>query len=348
MYHGDRFASMLLGLPYAFNDAHFGATMHATVENSKGSPHHFTLRCAFIAGKVIDRNIVPDKPSLAKAIDLDEQMEAIAASMPEDWWDLPRELPNPASDLDNLTERLLQQYYFFHVRIYIHLPFMTKSAPTSYNISKFQCMESCRQLLKRYNILRTKIQGADLYECKTSDFVAFTATVALMIGLYGSSSKPSIQSSDKNLITAIVDIFFQDTRKKKCKLLSQCQKTIHFLRLLNNETQEMRIPYFGTVVRRPTQSFLGTTGGETHNHTPSVQTSQEATTSSIPAIPHDPFDSYSLDYFPNTTINPPLGSLHFGPNLFPNEQSQFDPMMVDIDQDWSLFLELDGVQIGGS
>jgi hypothetical protein len=344
---------MLLGLPFAFNDAHFGTTVHTTAEKSENSPHHFTLRCAFIAGKVIDRNIVPDKLSLAKAIDLDEQMETIAASMPGEWWNLPHELPTSGSDLDDLVERLLQQYYFFHVRIYIHLPFMTKSATTSHSISRLQCMGSCRQLLKRYKILRTKIQGADLFECKTSDFVAFTAVLVLIIGLYGSSSNPTVQHSgeDFHYIDAIEEIFFQDTKKKECKLLSQCQKAIHFLHLnslKNNsasvsETQEMRIPYFGTVVRRPTSLFLGTTGGVTINHTPSVQTSREATTSSIPVIPHYPFVSYTLDYVPNIITNPPLGNMHFGPNLFPNEQSQLDPMMVDIDQDWGLFMELDGV-----
>src|SRR4051794_37476955 len=104
--------------------------------------HQFVLRCAFIAGKVIDRNIAPDNPSFAHAMDLDEQMDAIAASMPDGWWDTQNLLLSPDLQPDQHRERLLQQFCFFHVRFYVHLPFIMKSRIASpFNHSRLACME---------------------------------------------------------------------------------------------------------------------------------------------------------------------------------------------------------------
>ena len=66
MYHGDRFMSMLLGLPYGINDAHYGfkpdgfSLRWARVSAAK----IHTFQCALIAGKLIDRNLMSSKPSL--------------------------------------------------------------------------------------------------------------------------------------------------------------------------------------------------------------------------------------------------------------------------------------------
>ncbi|KAF5684538.1 hypothetical protein FCIRC_3881 [Fusarium circinatum] len=70
-YHGDRFSSLLLGLPYGFNDAHLGPTVEPY--NMPVYPEQrFVLRCASIAGKIIDRNMMPGKPSSASSMLLDE------------------------------------------------------------------------------------------------------------------------------------------------------------------------------------------------------------------------------------------------------------------------------------
>ncbi|KAF4419903.1 hypothetical protein FACUT_11343 [Fusarium acutatum] len=175
-YHGDRFSSLLLGLPYGFNDAHLGPT--AEPSNVPIYPEQrFVLRCAFIAGKIIDRNMMPGKPSSASSMLLDEQMDTIASSMSLGWWDLPESLPNSHTETDELRNLLLLHFYFFHVRINLHLPFIVGTESTSPRSShRLACLEASRQLLKRFTLLRTQIQGFSIFDCKTSDFVGFMAS----------------------------------------------------------------------------------------------------------------------------------------------------------------------------
>jgi hypothetical protein len=82
---------MLLGLPYGFNDIHFGPITETLAYTLGSADHRFILRCVLCAGKVIDRNIAPGTPSFAKAMELDEEMDTIAACMPTVWWNIPDE-----------------------------------------------------------------------------------------------------------------------------------------------------------------------------------------------------------------------------------------------------------------
>jgi hypothetical protein len=250
-YHGDRFSSLLLGLPYGFNDAHFGPSIeHATPEN------RFILRVAFIAGKVIDRNVITGKPSSASSMLLDEQMDTVASSMHSSWWDLPNTLPASNSEIDALRSRSLLQFYFFHVRINLHLPFITRSESTAPRDSHMLvCSEASRQLLKRFHLLCTRVGGAAIFDCKTTTFVAFMAVVALILGL--SPAITPISNEDRNLIPLVKGIYDRE-EKEGCKIAGQCRKMLDVLLgipICNNETSSGRlpekipIPYFGYIHR---------------------------------------------------------------------------------------------------
>ncbi|RFN43339.1 hypothetical protein FIE12Z_12429 [Fusarium flagelliforme] len=250
-YHGDRFASLLLGLPYGFNDAHFGPSIeHATPEN------RFILRCAFIAGKVIDRNLIPGKPSSASSMLLDEQMDTITSSMHSSWWDPPSPLPTSDSEIDTLRSRLLLQFYFFHIRINLHLSFIARSELTSPRDShRLVCSEASRQLLKRFLLLSSRVGGANIFDCKTTAFVAFMAAVALILTL--SPTTTPISNEDRNLIPLVKGIFDRE-EKEGCKIAGQCRKMLDMLLgipLYNDEASSGRlpekvlIPYFGYIHR---------------------------------------------------------------------------------------------------
>ena len=371
MYHGDRFTSMLLGLPYGFNDAHYGPTMDMMAEESGPWQQRFILRCAFIVGKVIDRNIMPGKPSFAGAIDLDEQMDAIAASTPEGWWDTPAELPCPGLELDQLRERLLQQFYFFHVRIYLHLPFIVRSSTTSpYDISRLACLEASRQMLKRSIILHAEVQEARLFECKTSDFVGFMAAVVLLLGLDNPSDMPNPRNSDEDLrlIASVERIFHREEREKGCKIASQCRKTLQMLSGIqdnnfgNGESfagpHKILIPYFGTVVRRGVkQASVQTLSGNAHSSshgTPfSPSTLLEPTASSTTEEQNSLADAHTIEYGGYNPPNSILGSMQWEMDSFGNFPADdlspgLDTAMMDIDQDWSMFLDVYGASPGGA
>ncbi|KAF5561457.1 hypothetical protein FPHYL_6191 [Fusarium phyllophilum] len=214
-YHGDRFSSLLLGLPYGFNDAHLGPTIEPY--NTPIYPEQrFVLRCASIAGKIIDRNMMSGKPSSASSMLLDEQMDTIASSMPLSWWGLPESLPNSYAETDELRNLLLLHFYFFHVRISLHLPFIVGTESISPRGShKLACLEASRQLLKRFTLLRTEIEDFSIFDCKTSDFVGFMACVSLILCL--SQPRPDeiivpVPDDDQKLIAQVKRIFEREEK----------------------------------------------------------------------------------------------------------------------------------------
>ncbi|CCT73119.1 uncharacterized protein FFUJ_12670 [Fusarium fujikuroi IMI 58289] len=259
-YHGDRFSSLLLGIPYGFNDAHLGPSVEPY--NVPTYPEQrFVLRCASIAGKIIDRNMMPGKPSSASSMLLDEQMDTIASSMPLSWWDLPESLPNCHAETDELRNVLLLHFYFFHVRINLHLPFIVGTEMTSARSShRLACLEASRQLLKRFTLLRTEIQGFSIFDCKTSDFVGFMACVSLILCLSQPRSDEitvPVPDEDQDLIAQVKSIFERE-EKAGCKVACQCRRMLNILSgitLVSDESassqlpDRIAIPHFGYVRR---------------------------------------------------------------------------------------------------
>ncbi|KAH6898037.1 hypothetical protein B0T10DRAFT_543083 [Thelonectria olida] len=356
-YHGDRFTSLLLGLPYGFNDAHFGPSIESFDEGPVVAEQRFILRCAFIAGKVIDRNVMPGNPSSASSMLLDEQMDVIASSMPECWWALPDELCNSDAEIDMLRDRLLQQYYFFHVRLNLHLPFIARSATTFSRASHRPAgMEASRQLLRRFVLLRTRIRGESIFDCKTSDFVGFMAAVALILGLSHLRSDTSSVTltafdEDQRLITLVKGIFQREEKENECRIASQCRRTLDMLlgKPINDNRsttglleQKIVIPYFGSVSRSSAQK-------------PEAQSPPSG--QSIPVSMPIGLTSASSCEIPNDAMGTPsieLGSDSMSEYMGTSAYWQFDgledfPMddlstwldmsMVDVNQDWADLLD---------
>jgi hypothetical protein len=329
-YHGDRFSSLLLGLPYGFNDAHFGPSIeHATPE------HRFILRCAFVAGKVIDRNVMPGKPSSASSMLLDEQMDTIASSMHLSWWDLPDLIPSSDLEIDALRHRLLLQFYFFHVRINLHLPFVVRSESTSPRDShRLACMEASRQLLTRFLLLRTRVRGASIFDCKTSDFVAFMAAVALILGL--SPTVTPISNEDQSLITLVKGVFDRE-EKGGCKIAYQCRRMLDILLgipLCDSETSSGKlprkfvIPYFGYIHRDLTRQAPVADLNE-QGATAVSNMSSEGT-----GVPDTESGSNSLPEVIDTEMGWDFGGLeHFQVD---DLSSWLDTAMLDMNPEWDI------------
>lgn len=221
----------------------------------------FVLRCASIAGKIIDRNMMPGKPSSASSMLLDEQMDTIASSMPLSWWDLPQSLPNYHAKTDELRNVLLLHFYFSHVRINLHLPFIVGTEMTSARSShRLACLEASRHLLKRFTLLRTEIQGFSIFDCKTSDFVGFMACVSLILCLSQPKSDAGtvpVTDEDQNLIAQVKGIFERE-EKAGCKIACQCRRMLDILSGIPIDSDEsssskllnrIAIPHFGYIRR---------------------------------------------------------------------------------------------------
>lgn len=291
-----------------------------------------------MAGQVIEQILSPAKPSFAKAMDLDERMESMYTSAPCGWWDLPIQLPSDRTELNLLVERLLIQFFYFHVRMYIHLPFLKLHfRPTSHHVSMLASTAAARQMLKRYLILRTRVDGASLFDCKTSDFVGFTAAVVLHLGLSNPNKVPSVPASeDLHLLQEVEGLYWTLEQESGCKIASQCRRAMSLLAtpLVDGASeQRVPVPYFGSVVRRRIEPWQGE-----REANPSFQ----PTPSESMAPPLDENfaskDNTCTDYLGYQVWD---DTLH---DMLPTEASsvmdslsdfRLDLVDFDIDQDWS-------------
>ncbi|PTB64990.1 hypothetical protein BBK36DRAFT_1169775 [Trichoderma citrinoviride] len=253
IYHGDRFCSMLLGLPYVLNDNHYQSIIQAP---GMAPGFYFVLRCAILCGKIIDRNMTVSKPSFARAMELDEEMESIASSQPQDWWAIPTTLDQPLEplELNELREQLLQQFYFYWVKLFLHLPFLVETTTSSpHYFSRMACIEAAKQILERYRLLRYKMKsGHCLFECKTTDFACFTAAVVLLIGTFHSSApyrSSNAVEEDLELVADTDRLLMAEEVENDCRVAAQCRKVLQMLSVkepdASDEDREVVIPYFG-------------------------------------------------------------------------------------------------------
>ncbi|KAH6689856.1 hypothetical protein F5X68DRAFT_167459 [Plectosphaerella plurivora] len=339
IYHGDRFTSLLLGLPHGFSDSHLidapssGGAMAGTFEQFVTK---FVHDCTVVTGKVIESILLPSKPSFATAMQLDEKLETAFSSAPPGWWDLP--MVESGSVDDSLVDKLLIQFYFFHVRLYTNLPFLKSDAASpSHNVSRAVCTEAARSLLQRYILLRSKVNGAWLFDCKTSDFVGFTAAVVLLIGTRGFGEQ-SATSQDEGLLRQAGEIF-NELQDGGCRMASQCRRA---LALLSRPTHgdgpsKIFIPYFGTV-RLPER-----TSSQNHRRrTPETSSTISSATTLAPSGYHGPSDcGLSIDYNGYQSKDMFAGGDWADEGLVEDHSATFqgfDVTSLDIDQDWSLFL----------
>ena len=130
-----------------------------------------------------------------------------------------------------------------------------------YDQSNAACLNSARMMVLRYHMLRSDFRGQCLYECKGNDFVGFTATVILLIGLAHSRTsltpgKATMQElEDRNLTEHSLAIFEHLDKRSPCKLFSQSHRALFLL--MGKEDPDLEksssspatifIPYFGKV-----------------------------------------------------------------------------------------------------
>ncbi|KAH6999634.1 hypothetical protein EDB80DRAFT_119465 [Ilyonectria destructans] len=347
IYQADRMMSMFLGLPYGFVDMHHQQILEVKPENDY-LDSTMTIRCAMIAGKVIDRNHSRTKASISKTLELNEEMNELATSFPETWWELPDRVQADGHDFDEIHVRLHQQLFFFHLRLYICLPFLSGSEenPVHGSIVRVASMEAARQLLRRYLSLHSDAEGLSPSECKLVDFMAFTGAIVLLLGC--SSSSGLRMSSDGNDIEAVLSLIRclqRQENQENCPIASQCRKTLTVLLSRSSTDEEVRIPFFGTVVRKGDQTVEQTAQADqsfiTNSNTgdihalPAGQPSSSTTgTKSTPA-------SEDLALPSSAYSEAPWGMEHPGHMPELGFLSHLEDVSANFDTGWEFIMDLD-------
>lgn len=234
--------SLMLGLPYAVNDDHFDMRVNGKDIWENKSVETFMLKGAVVAGMVTDRLLNPKQSSFASAMEVDQIMDKLASDLPQDYWTIP-----PSSTIDSaktLVEwqvQVLTQLCFHQVRVYLHMPFMLQSATNSrYDYSRRACLDGAREMLRLYHTLRTG--GFSVYQCKVVDFVGFTASIILILGLlgYGRLSSHDAQRDERDwqLIETSMEIFKEAASEKGGRVADQSYHTLkQFWQVRNYEGQ---------------------------------------------------------------------------------------------------------------
>lgn len=372
LYHVDRFLCLLLGLPYGVSDSHCDLTLAGVAESGPYmSPLNFANKISMVAGKVIDRNQGIGKQSFAFALDLDQELEDLFKKLDPKWVDVSGAMIDGQTSAADLRERLLIQIMFHQIRVYLHLPFMLKSTNNPrFGYSRTACITGSREMLRLYQVLRCGTEEP-LYECKAIDFLGFTAAVLLMLGMFGPSiSAPSPQEQEKDwrLIEICMDIFRRASTEKGGKVAAQSYAVLEKMRRAKQTDCEGKeepdclssfvIPYFGTIsIRRgdklvphpkankstPTSSSASIT-----EYTPPVDTDsmfgQTMGCASQDNFNPEPFVAYDGFYLQNNNITQlnedGMGAFPLATNNF-----SWQNIPMDIDQDWSWFLNDGQAQI---
>ncbi|KAF1987789.1 hypothetical protein K402DRAFT_403455 [Aulographum hederae CBS 113979] len=370
LFGADRFASLMLGMPYGIGEA------HCSLEFGTDAWYCFFVKVGILAGRVIDRTQNPQEQSFSSALDLDQEIEDAGNAMPNEFWTTINQSPQ-MTDVDAATEwqeLILSQICFYQLRVYLHMPFMLKSAVNPrFEYSRKTCLDNARKMLQLYHLIRS--DGTPMYQCKAIDFIGFTGCILIALGLMGYGRLTPGHNLDQDeedwrLIDTSIEIFKRASTEKGGKVASQSYQVLEQMRLAKdmdpnidcasaNCTTKFVIPYFGTISVKPGRrwqqsSISGSSGPSSQMPTPSSSTSANTVPSKFTAPPEqaantwssmDPFIAYDGFYMNSSpdqqqpqqqqTTEPAMQ--HYGiPTAndafpFPNIAS------MDIDQDWSWF-----------
>ncbi|KAH8178704.1 fungal specific transcription factor domain-containing protein [Sarocladium implicatum] len=252
IYRADRMMSLFLGLPYGLNDMHYQQLLESEPDDDYWDAP-LTIGVAKLSGKTIDRNLSSSKHSFSQTLQIDEEMDELAATYPDSWWKLPTQLPAGGRYSDEIWTRLHLQMFFFHLRLYIYLPFLSSSrVPAHGSTARLAAAGAARELLRRYLALHSREGGGSLSECKLVDFMAFTAAVVLLLGYSREAGPgPSDADDDTEMISSLIRLLWTQEESERCQIAAQCRKTLMaLLSRPGDGEEEVHIPFFGTISRK--------------------------------------------------------------------------------------------------
>lgn len=270
---GDRYLSLVLGLPYSVAETFVSAsiTEAATIAQDTAAGEAYLARMAPIMTKIIDRNQSPTTMPYADTLNLDREVDQLQSTTPKEWWTTER-LPN--TTIEEHFDRLQAQFFHHHAKVLLHMPFMLRSANEKlYQYSHTATLDSAREMIRYFDALR----GADSvgpHICKLLDFQAFTAAMLLLLNLCGYNShsrgevsqQPDLEQDqeDSALIDRAITLLRVAANEPGGVVASQCAKALDMLGQVRhhdccqkdkNEPCQIAIPYFGTITIGIGKSF---------------------------------------------------------------------------------------------
>ena len=276
LYSADRFLSLILGLPYGPVETHSSVGRDSGLSikgiQVQDSNEHYIVRLANIVGHIIDRNQqLPSNNTLPLTFKIEAEMMELSASMTSNWWEY-----GLCNKEDPLFGQLLPQFWHHQARTLLHLPFMLKATTDRrYEYNKIATLESAREMIARYRIIRP-VQGFGSLVCKMIDFQVFTAAMILILNLLdhyrkGDTQDHSEAEHDQGLILITTDLLRRASVETHGSVATQAARALEMFGQVKEMSSmscphqksgeeiatKIVIPYFGTVLIGPGTSFGG-------------------------------------------------------------------------------------------
>ncbi|KAE8552063.1 hypothetical protein EYB25_005954 [Talaromyces marneffei] len=319
----DRFLCMILGLPYAIQERLYRPQVERRLKTEPRNMETYCLQLSLIMGPIIDRNQEdPAKMSIAETLKLDQDMSAMARSMPDHFWQ--QQIPEKKLSIDEGVERLLLPFMFHYMRATLHLPFMLQShIDRRYQFSREAALESSRNALLAYN----KLRSGDMispYICRFIDFQAFSAAMLLIINVIGySEDAPNHSPEQDDKDWAIIDATTEVLRHAAMEHAGTVvQQSLIILEGLSKNMEmecsadvscKVSVPYFGSVTVIPGKKACKIRNRSSANQQPQQQQQQQQPTPSSSSIfsQHSVKGSTSEQPSPFQLYTPPQSNIDF-------------------------------------
>lgn len=271
---GDRYLSLMLGLPYSVGEAYVAPYTYQAELSPAVSTESYAMRMVPIITKINDRNQAVVAMGYSATLRMDQELEELHNSQDDEWWstDLTPDLPP-----QRYFDRLQAQFFHHQTKLLLHMPFMLRSSTnTRYQYSHLAALEASREMIRVYSALRNNTSVGP-FICKLVDFQTFTAAMLLLLNLCGYSHQhrgnqpvPTDHEQDQrdsDLIDHTIQLLRDASREPGGVVAAQCAQALEMIARVRNgdcsevdkcrgETSQVSIPYFGTISIGPGKKFV--------------------------------------------------------------------------------------------
>ncbi|EHY54201.1 hypothetical protein HRR83_008226 [Exophiala dermatitidis] len=267
---GDRYISLLLGLPYtvaeAFVTPYIPRSTGPVSATKVNSGEVYAAKMLPIITKISDRNQSVTPMGYSATLRLDQELEELHNAQDPSWWN-----PDviPGTPVEEHFGRLQAHFFHHQARVLLHMPFMLRSsADKRYQYSHSAALDGAREMIRIYDALRTN-KSVGPFICKLVDFQAFTAAMLLLLNLCGYAQQhrgnnvqpPDLEQDqrDSDLIDLTIALLKNAAKEPGGVVAAQSAQALEMIARVRqgceeqkanscrNETIQVSIPYFGTI-----------------------------------------------------------------------------------------------------
>jgi hypothetical protein len=195
----DRLASMMFNFPPGTTSQVYPT--YNPFPAGQLDPRGYLCRLADIAARVHDidnlsASRAPESELCDKVLRIDQQLRLLATAAPRDWWNV---------NDSEMSVSLVLQFFHTYITLRIHVQLALKNSENNaFAFSDMVCLDACRELARRYVILR-RVLPSGFFASRIIDLQALSAAIVLLKKHYHSSNTAGNGHKDAGSTLAAVD-----------------------------------------------------------------------------------------------------------------------------------------------